>query len=62
MPGIQIWHHFCDLSKFWSDDLLTYILTLWIKSKNADDHQISQPYLLPIIYQNMEHMKFSVFE
>jgi len=35
-PGIQTWHHFCDVGKFWGDDLLTYILTLeltpWIKS------------------------------
>jgi len=49
------------LGKFWGDDLLTYILTLkltpWIKLKNADDHRISQPYLLPTIYQNMESAK-----
>jgi len=40
---------------------LTYILTLkftpWIKLKNANDHWISQPYLLHIIYQNMEYVK-----
>jgi len=46
------------LDKFWRDDLLTYILTPWIKLKNADDHWISQPYLLPTIYQNMEYVKF----
>ena len=34
-PGILIWHHFCDLGKFWGDKLSTYILTLrltpWMK-------------------------------
>jgi len=32
--------------------------------KNADEHQISQPHLFPTstIYQNMEYVKFSVFE
>jgi len=54
------------LGKFWGDDLLTYILpmklTPWIKLKNTDDHRISQPYLLPTIYQNMEYIKFFVFE
>jgi len=36
---------FCDLGKFGSVDLLTYILTLeltlWIKLENADDYGIS---------------------
>jgi len=41
---------------------LTLKLTPWIKLKNADDHQISQPYLLPTIYQNMKYVKFFVFE
>jgi len=29
--------------------------------KNADDHRMSQPYLLPTIYQNIEYVKFFVF-
>jgi len=53
---------FCDLGKFYGDDLLTYILTLkltsWIKLKNADDYRMSQPYLLPTIYQKMEYVTF----
>ena len=28
--GIQIWHHFYDLGKFWSDDLLTHNFDLEI--------------------------------
>jgi len=54
------------LGKFWDDDVLIYILTLkltlWIKFKNADEHRISQPYLLPTIYQNLEYIKIFVFE
>jgi len=54
------------LGKLWGDDFMTYILTLkltlWTKLKDADDHWISQPYLLPAIYQNMEYVKFFGFE
>ena len=37
---------------------MTLKLTPWIKLKNADDHRISQPYLLPTIYQNVEYLNF----
>ena len=40
-PGILIWHHFCDLGKFWGDDLLTYILTLRLTIEfTCHDHSL----------------------
>ena len=50
-PGILIWHHFCDLGKFWGDDLLTLILTPWIKFKIL----ITIWYRSPICY--LQHIK-----